>query len=90
MLMAEGVFLHVDTIRPYVQHGHYDLIRPNGKIILPQVWVKVIKPIRTSEYKYGLWATIRLAAREPEGLYKASTCLHRTTLASLRASRYRI
>lgn len=29
---------------PHVQKGHYDLTGPNGEIILPQVWDKVIEP----------------------------------------------
>jgi hypothetical protein len=37
-------FLHVDRIGPHVMEGHYDLIGPNGEIILPQVWDTVIEP----------------------------------------------
>ncbi|OBT52271.1 hypothetical protein VE04_07263 [Pseudogymnoascus sp. 24MN13] len=36
-------FLHVDVIGPHVQEGHYDLIGPNGEIILPQVWETLIE-----------------------------------------------
>lgn len=31
-------------IGPHVQAGHYDLIGPNGEIILPAIWEKVIEP----------------------------------------------
>lgn len=37
-------FLQVDVLGPHVQEGHYDLIGPNGEIILPSVWDKVIEP----------------------------------------------
>ncbi|TVY16365.1 Ankyrin repeat domain-containing protein [Lachnellula arida] len=36
-------FWHVND-RPRVQDGHYDLIGPNGEIILPQVWERIIEP----------------------------------------------
>ncbi|KAI0544115.1 hypothetical protein F4679DRAFT_566319 [Xylaria curta] len=42
--LIKQAFLHVDVIGPHVQAGHYDLIGPNGEIILPQVWDKVIEP----------------------------------------------
>ncbi|XDG05960.1 hypothetical protein ABKA04_005575 [Annulohypoxylon sp. FPYF3050] len=34
--LIKQAFLHVDIIGPHVQAGHYDLIGPNGEIILPQ------------------------------------------------------
>ena len=37
-------FLHVDFIGQHVQDGHYDLMGPNGEIILPQVWDAVVQP----------------------------------------------
>lgn len=42
--LIKQAFLHVDVIGPHVQAGHYDLIGPNGEIILPQVWERVIEP----------------------------------------------
>lgn len=42
--LIKQAFLHVDVIGPHVQAGHYDLIGPNGEIVLPQVWDKVIEP----------------------------------------------
>lgn len=42
--LIKQAFLHVDVIGPHVQEGHYDLIGPNGEIILPVVWDKVIEP----------------------------------------------
>lgn len=42
--MIKQAFLHVDIIGPHVAEGHYDLIGPNGEIILPQVWETMIEP----------------------------------------------
>jgi hypothetical protein len=42
--LIKQAFLHVDVIGPHVQEGHYDLIGPNGDIILPSVWEKVVEP----------------------------------------------
>ena len=42
--LIKQAFLHVDVIGPHVQEGHYDLIGPNGEIILPQVWDTMIEP----------------------------------------------
>ena len=42
--LIKQAFLHVDIIGPHVQQGHYDLIGPNGEIILPQVWETMIEP----------------------------------------------
>ena len=36
--------MQVDVLGPHVQNGHYDLTGPNGEIILPSVWEKVIEP----------------------------------------------
>ncbi|KAI1771540.1 hypothetical protein F4818DRAFT_429333 [Hypoxylon cercidicola] len=42
--LIKQAFSHVDVIGPHVRAGHYDLMGPNGEIILPQVWEKVIEP----------------------------------------------
>ncbi|KAH7310120.1 hypothetical protein BKA65DRAFT_166647 [Rhexocercosporidium sp. MPI-PUGE-AT-0058] len=42
--LIKQAFLHVDIIGPHIQQGHYDLIGPNGEIILPQVWETMIEP----------------------------------------------
>ncbi|KAI0429678.1 hypothetical protein F5Y09DRAFT_309765 [Xylaria sp. FL1042] len=42
--LINQAFLHVDVIGPHVQAGRYDLVGPNGEIVLPQVWDKVIEP----------------------------------------------
>ena len=42
--LIKQAFLHVDMIGPHVLEGHYDLIGPDGEIILPQVWEAVIQP----------------------------------------------
>ncbi|TAQ88913.1 hypothetical protein B7494_g2761 [Chlorociboria aeruginascens] len=42
--LIKQAFLHVDVIGPHVEAGHYDLVGPNGEIILPQVWETMIEP----------------------------------------------
>lgn len=42
--LIKQAFLHVEIIGPQVQSGHYDLIGPDGEIILPQVWETMIEP----------------------------------------------
>lgn len=42
--LIRQAFMHVDVIGPHVVEGHYDLVGPNGDIILPQVWETVIEP----------------------------------------------
>lgn len=42
--LIKQAFLHVDVIGAHVQEGHYDLMGPDGEIILPQVWDTMIKP----------------------------------------------
>ena len=42
--LIRQAFLHVDVIGPHVNEGHYDLLGPDGEIILPQVWETMIQP----------------------------------------------
>lgn len=42
--LIKQAFLHVEAIGPHVAKGHYDLIGPNGEIILPQVWETMVGP----------------------------------------------
>ena len=42
--LIKQAFLHVDVIGPHVLEGHYDLLGPNGEIILPQVWETMVEP----------------------------------------------
>jgi hypothetical protein len=42
--LIKQAFLHIDVIGPHVQEGHYDLIGPNGEIILPSVWDRSVQP----------------------------------------------
>jgi hypothetical protein len=42
--LIKKAFLHVDVIGPHVVDGHYDLVGPEGEIILPQVWETMIQP----------------------------------------------
>ncbi|CAK7198276.1 hypothetical protein SEUCBS139899_000936 [Sporothrix eucalyptigena] len=42
--LIKQAFVQVEAIGPHVQEGHYDLIGPNGEIILPSIWEKVVEP----------------------------------------------
>jgi ubiquitin domain-containing protein len=42
--LIHQAFLHVEPIGKQVADGHYDLIGPDGEIILPQVWETMIRP----------------------------------------------
>lgn len=40
--LINQAFLHIEIIGTHVAEGHYDLVGPDGDIILPQVWETVI------------------------------------------------
>lgn len=42
--LIKQAFMQVDVLGPHVQEGHYDLTGPDGEIILPSVWEKVVQP----------------------------------------------
>lgn len=42
--LIKQAFLHIDGIGQHVHEGHYDLIGPDGEIILPQVWEVMVQP----------------------------------------------
>jgi hypothetical protein len=42
--LIREAFLHVDVVGTHVQEGYFDLMSPEGEIILPQVWEAIIKP----------------------------------------------
>lgn len=37
-------FVHVDIIGPLVHEGSYDLVGPDGGIVLPQAWENIVQP----------------------------------------------
>ena len=42
--MIRQAFEHVEDIGPHVQSGHYDLMGPDGGIIIPSAWETTIEP----------------------------------------------
>ncbi|KAM0229162.1 hypothetical protein ACHAPO_010192 [Fusarium lateritium] len=42
--LIKQAFMQVDVLGPQVMEGRYDLYAPDGEIILPSVWDKVIQP----------------------------------------------
>ena len=37
-------FVHVKSIGPLVHEGSYNLVGPDGEIVLPQAWEKIVQP----------------------------------------------
>ncbi|RSL70421.1 hypothetical protein CEP53_001896 [Fusarium sp. AF-6] len=42
--LIKQAFHDVEVLGPHVEDGHYDLIGPDGEIILPSVWDRVVQP----------------------------------------------
>jgi len=42
--LIKEAFVHVEGIGGHVAEGHYDLLGPQGEIILPHVWETVVEP----------------------------------------------
>ena len=42
--LIKEAFLHVETYGPHVANGEYDLVGPQGEIIMKHVWEIVIQP----------------------------------------------
>ncbi|KAK2474509.1 hypothetical protein H9L39_14469 [Fusarium oxysporum f. sp. albedinis] len=42
--LIKQAFVQVEVLGPHVMEGHYDLIGPDGKIILPSVWEDIVEP----------------------------------------------
>ncbi|KXH30529.1 hypothetical protein CNYM01_02940 [Colletotrichum nymphaeae SA-01] len=61
--LIKQAFIHVDIIGPHVQEGHYDLIDPEGMIILPQLWSRLVQPDWVIEMR--MWPMDKAPARMP-------------------------
>jgi hypothetical protein len=42
--LIRQAFLHIMPLGPHVAEGHYDLVGPQGEIILPRCWEETIQP----------------------------------------------
>jgi hypothetical protein len=42
--LVREAFIHITVIGPHVYEGHYDLVGPDGDVILPSVWEHVVVP----------------------------------------------
>jgi hypothetical protein len=65
--LIQQAFLHVDVIGPHVAKGHYDLVGPNGEIILPQVWETMIEP--DWAITMHMWPMPEQPKAPPEGIH---------------------
>lgn len=42
--LIEQAMLHVEFIGDHVKQGHFDLLSPDGSVILPSVWEQFVEP----------------------------------------------
>jgi hypothetical protein len=42
--LINQAFAHVDHLSEWVHLGHYDLLGPDGEIIMPQYWRETVQP----------------------------------------------
>lgn len=42
--LIRQAFEHINFLGPHVSDGHYDILDPNGRVILPSVWDAVVEP----------------------------------------------
>ncbi|KAK1986193.1 hypothetical protein LZ30DRAFT_685580 [Colletotrichum cereale] len=61
--LIKQAFIHIDVIGPHVQEGHYDLISPEGDIILPATWRHFVQPGWAVEMR--MWPMDRPAEARP-------------------------
>ena len=60
--LIQEAFIHINTIRPDVAEGRYDLVGPTGEIMSPHNWDSVIQPDWT--VTMHMWSTIKKEAQE--------------------------
>lgn len=63
--LIKQAFLQVDVLGPHVQEGHYDLIGPDGEIILPTVWERVVEP--DWNITMTMWPLDKIPPKMPPG-----------------------
>lgn len=61
--LIKEAFVHIPGIGPHVAEGHYDLLGPQGDIILPHVWETVIEPDWT--ITMHMWPMVEEKEEEP-------------------------
>ena len=42
--LIQQAFMHVQGVGEHVAAGHFDLVGPDGEIVLPRLWDIVVKP----------------------------------------------
>lgn len=64
----DQIFDENDVLGPHVREGHYDLIGPDGEIILPQVWDTMIKPGYSIEMRMWPIPELEKSGKDPATL----------------------
>lgn len=60
--MINQAFAHVEVVGPHVREGYYDLIGPDGDIILPVLWERFIRP--GMQVSMRMWPADQLLLQE--------------------------
>lgn len=55
--LIKQAFIHVETIGPEVQEGHYDLLDSEEQVILPSIWAETVRP--GASISMRMWPTKR-------------------------------
>ncbi|RYP47236.1 hypothetical protein DL768_006679 [Monosporascus sp. mg162] len=42
--LLQQALVHVEIIGPHVKEGHFDLLGPDGSVVLPSVWEQTVEP----------------------------------------------
>lgn len=71
-------FQHIDHLGPLVREGKYDLIGPDGGIILPQVWETYIKP--DMSITMHMWPILEPDTLQPPETLSDTMKFHRAAL----------
>ncbi|KAK5625170.1 hypothetical protein RRF57_000886 [Xylaria bambusicola] len=61
--LIEAPFAHIEGLASEVQAGHYDLVGPDGSIILPQTWDQIIQP--GWDIKMEMWPMVPEPSQQP-------------------------
>jgi len=74
--LIQQAFMHVDVVGPRVRAGQFDLIGPNGEMILKQVWETVIEPDWT--ITMSMWPIPERPAMHGHGIPERPRSRHAT------------
>ena len=84
--LIRQAILHIDIFDLHVAEGHYDIIGPDGMIILPQTWEFAVKP--GDEFTLLMWPLHKQGlSKTPRHKHKQKKIKHYTRFPFYQASR---